>query len=129
MKRTNPLLYEVDGDFNPGWLLFIVFSALGAGISLGALVVALRSTNGWPAVVAALSFVAFAMLCTAIIVVPIAKAKLLAPALRTAAGSIGVGGGGYSGYSGDTWSGGDGMGAEDLMPPVSHGRPIDPEGP
>lgn len=88
-RRSNPLLYEVDGDFNPGWLLFIVFATLGAGLSLGAVVVAFRSEGAWPAAVAALSFVAFAMLCTAIIVVPIARAKLLAPALKGAAESIG----------------------------------------
>jgi len=88
LLRTNPLLYERDGDFNPGWLLFVIFSGLGALVSLGALVVALRAEGAWPAAVAALSFIAFAMLCTAIIVVPIARAKLLAPALKDAAGSI-----------------------------------------
>lgn len=89
MDRKNPLLYEVDGDFNPGWLLFITFAALGAGLSLGAVVAALLSAEAWPAAVAALSFVSFAMLCTAIIVVPIARAKLLAPALRESAAAIG----------------------------------------
>lgn len=86
--RANPLLFEKDGSFNPGWTLFIGFSVLGAGISLGAVAVALRSAAAWPAAVAALSFIAFAMLCTAIIVVPIARAKLLAPALKEAAGAI-----------------------------------------
>ena len=88
MKRCNPLLFETDGSFNPGWLLFIIFSTLGAGISLGALYVAVHNANAWPAAVAALSFIAFAMLCTAIIVVPIARAKLLAPALKEAAAAI-----------------------------------------
>ena len=88
MQRTNPLLFEREGDFNPGWLLFIIFSTLGAGISLGALYVAVHNANAWPAAVAALSFIAFAMLCTAIIVVPIARAKLLAPALKEAVTAI-----------------------------------------
>jgi hypothetical protein len=88
VTRENPLLYERDGDFNPGWALFILFSLLGALLSLGALAVALHDAKAWPAVVAALSFLAFAMLCTAIIVVPIARAKLLAPALKDAARGI-----------------------------------------
>ena len=86
--RENPLLFEADGDFNPGWLLFIAFSILGALGSVAAFVVALVNEKAWPAAVAALSFLAFAMLCTAIIVVPIARAKLLAPALKEAAGGI-----------------------------------------
>lgn len=86
--RGSPLLFEKSGEFNPGWLLFICFSALGAGLCIGALVVALKNGAAWPAVIAALSFTAFAMLCTAMIVVPIARAKLLAPALKDAAGAI-----------------------------------------
>ena len=85
--RSNPLLFESDGDFNPGWLLFIGFSGIGALISLGSLVAAVMHAEAWPAVVAALSFTAFAMLCTAIIVVPIAKAKLLTR-LKNAPGDI-----------------------------------------
>lgn len=88
MKRQNPLFFEADGDFNPGWALFIAFSALGALGSVAAFGVALLHDRAWPAAVAALSFIAFAMLCTAIIVVPIARAKLLAPALKEAAGGI-----------------------------------------
>lgn len=87
-KRHGTLWHEKDGDFNPGWALFIGFSALGAVISLAATVVALRNEKAWPAAVAALSFIAFAMLCTAIIVVPLARAKLMAPALKSAASSI-----------------------------------------
>lgn len=86
-NRRNPLLFEADGDFNPGWLLFIVFSALGALMSAAAAVVAVLHEASWPALVAGLSFVAFAMLCTAIIVVPIAKAKLLTR-LKNAPGDI-----------------------------------------
>lgn len=86
MKGT--LLHEKDGDFNPGWALFIGFSALGALGSIAAFAVALLNQKAWPAAVAALCFIAFAMLCTAIIVVPLARAKLMAPALTKAAGSI-----------------------------------------
>lgn len=87
-ERKNPLLFEGDGDFNPGWLLFIAFSVLGAIGSAVTFAVALLNDKAWPAAVAGLSFIAFAMLCTAIIVVPIARAKLLAPALKEAAGGI-----------------------------------------
>lgn len=86
--RKNPLLFEADGDFNPGWLLFIVFSLLGAGGSLACFVIAFVNAKAWAAAVAGLSFIAFAMLCTAIIVVPIARAKLLAPALKEAAHGV-----------------------------------------
>jgi hypothetical protein len=86
--RRNPLFFESDGDFNPGWALFIAFSLLGAVGSVGAFIIAAINDKAWPAAVAALSFIAFAMLCTAIIVVPIARAKLLAPALKEAAGGI-----------------------------------------
>lgn len=86
MKGT--LWHEKDGDFNPGWALFIGFSALGAIGSLASFIVAFVNDKAWPAAVAGLCFIAFAMLCTAIIVVPIARAKLMAPALKEAAGSI-----------------------------------------
>ena len=86
MKGT--LFHEKDGDFNPGWALFIGFSALGAMGSLASFIVAFVNDKAWPAAVAGLCFIAFAMLCTAIVVVPIARAKLLAPALKEAAGSI-----------------------------------------
>lgn len=82
------LWHEKDGDFNPGWALFIGFSALGAIGSLASFIVAFLNDKAWPAAVAGLCFIAFAMLCTAIVVVPIARAKLLAPALKEAAGSI-----------------------------------------
>lgn len=88
--RRNPLLFEADGDFNPGWLLFIAFALLGVGLVLTAAAVALRDPKAWMAIVAGFSFVAFAMLCTAIIVVPIARAKLLAPALKDAVRGIGA---------------------------------------
>jgi len=86
--RRNPLLFERDGDFNPGWLLFLVFSIIGMVGSTVSFAVALVNTKAWLAVVAGLSFTAFAMLCTACIVVPIARAKLLAPALRAAAAGV-----------------------------------------
>ena len=95
--RSNPLFFEADGDFNPGWALFIAFSILGALMSGATAVVAVLNDAAWPALVAGLSFVAFAMLCTAIVVVPIARAKLLtrlknAPGQITSAASGGTGG-------------------------------------
>jgi hypothetical protein len=87
-ERRNPLLFETDGSFNPGWALFILFSGLGALGSVVAFLVAIANEKAWMVVIAAFSFIAFAMLCTAIIVVPIAKAKLLAPALPAAVKAI-----------------------------------------
>lgn len=90
--RQSPLLFEKDGDFNPGWLLFIVFACSGLVASAVACVVALRHQQAWPAAIAALVFVATAMCITAIIVVPIARAKLLAPGVAAgmrAMGSLG----------------------------------------
>lgn len=86
-SRKNPLIYESDGDFNPGWILFIVFSILGALISIGAVAVSFLIGSATP-VIAALSFISFAMICTAAIVVPIARAKLLVR-LRSSVGDIG----------------------------------------
>ena len=86
-NRRNALFFEADGDFNPGWALFIQFSEIGALASVAAGVATIINPEAWPALVAALSFLAFAMLCTAIIVVPIAKAKLLTR-LKNAPGDI-----------------------------------------
>ena len=84
--RTTPLLYEADGSFNPGWLLFIAFSLAGLAGAAAAVAVALREAKAWPAAIAALVFVSVAMLITAIIVVPIARAKLLANSRTISAG-------------------------------------------
>lgn len=86
-NRKNPLWFEADGDFNPGWFLFISFAVLGAIICVGALVALILHPASWQLGVAALSFITFAMLCTAIIVVPIARAKLLTR-LRGAVGDV-----------------------------------------
>lgn len=92
MRRT-PLLFEKDGDFNPGWMLFILFAAVGIVGSAVACVVALRHQQAWPAAIAALAFVATAMCITAVIVVPIARAKLLAPGVTAGMRSMGAFGG------------------------------------
>lgn len=88
MALRGTLWHEKDGDFNPGWALFIGFSILGAIGSLCSFAVAFVNDKAWLAAVAGLTFIAFAMLCTAIIVVPLARAKLMAPALTKASGSI-----------------------------------------
>jgi hypothetical protein len=103
MKGT--LWHEKDGDFNPGWALFIGFSLLGAVGSVVTFIVAIINEKAWMAAVAGLTFIAFAMLCTAIIVVPIARAKLMAPALAKAAGSIANVG--RSGFVPNEWENGD----------------------
>ena len=103
MKGT--LWHEKDGDFNPGWALFVGFAVLGAVLCVGAAVVAVINPKAWLALVAALSFVAFAMLCTAMIVVPIARAKLMAPALGKAAAGISTVG--RAGFVPNEWETGD----------------------
>lgn len=92
MRRT-PLLFERDGDFNPGWALFILFAVVGIVGSTVACVVALRHQQAWPAAIAALVFVATAMCITAVIVVPIARAKLLAPGVTAGMRSMSAFGG------------------------------------
>lgn len=87
-SRDNPLFFEQDGDFNPGWALFMAFSVVGLLASAAIMVVAYTNPKVAYVAIAALSFIAFAMLCTAIIVVPIARAKLLAPALPEAVKAI-----------------------------------------
>lgn len=103
MKGT--LWHEKDGDFNPGWALFIGFSILGAIGSVCTFIVAFANEKAWLAAVAGLTFIAFAMLCTAIIVVPLARAKLMAPALTKAAGSIATVG--HQGFVPNQWESGD----------------------
>ena len=103
MKGT--LWHEKDGDFNPGWALFIGFSILGAIGSLCAFAVALLNEKAWLAAVAGLAFIAFAMLCTAFIVVPLGRAKLMAPALKAAAGGISTVG--RAGFVPNEWEQGD----------------------
>lgn len=85
------LWYEQDGDLNPGWFLFLFYSAVGGVGCLAALVVAVANpAAGALLIPAALGFIAFAMLTTAVIVVPIARAKLLAPHIGKATEAIKV---------------------------------------
>ena len=82
---------EADGDVNPGWLLFAVFAvvvAVGGGIGY---FVAARGGSQSLAI-AGLAASVTGMLACGIVVVPIAKAKLLAKGLGPAAGSITAGG-------------------------------------
>lgn len=99
------LWHEKDGDFNPGWALFIGFSILGAIGSVCTFIVAFVNEKAWLAAVAGLTFIAFAMLCTAIIVVPIARAKLLQAALAKASGGISTIG--RAGFVPNEWEHGD----------------------
>lgn len=82
------LLWEADGDFNPGWAIFIAAAAMGAAICAVLGIAALRDPKAWPAGVAALAFLVSVMLIAAVIVVPIARAKLLAPHIGTAVKGI-----------------------------------------
>lgn len=94
------LLHEKDGDFNPGWLVFLVFAGLGVALNVAAIVVAVAAPEkAWPLVVAAMVHTVLVMIVTAIIVVPIARAKLLANSRTLASGLSALGriGGGYPG--------------------------------
>lgn len=82
------LFWESDGDFNPGWAIFMAAAAFGAAICLVLAVAALRDPKAWPGGVAALAFLVSVMLIAAVIVVPIARAKLLAPHIGTAVKGI-----------------------------------------
>lgn len=82
------LFWEADGDFNPGWAIFMVAAAFGALICLVLGIAALRDPKAWPGGVAALAFLVSVMLIAAVIVVPIARAKLLAPHIGAAVKGI-----------------------------------------
>ena len=82
---------EADGDLNVGWLLLTAFAVIiAAGGAIG-YVVAIRGGTQSLAI-AGLAAAVTGMLSSGIIVVPIAKAKLLAKGLGPAAGSITAGG-------------------------------------
>jgi hypothetical protein len=82
------LFWEADGDFNPGWAIFMAAAALGALVCVVLGIAALRDPKAWPAGVAALAFLVSVMLIAAVIVVPIARAKLLAPHIGAAVKGI-----------------------------------------
>lgn len=82
------LFWEADGDFNPGWAIFMAAAGLGALVCIVLGIAALREPKAWPAGVAALAFLVSVMLIAAVIVVPIARAKLLAPHIGTAVKGI-----------------------------------------
>lgn len=72
------LLREKDGDFNPGWLLVCIFAALGIGVSIGGLAVALRDPKAGAIIVPSLlGYAAFGMVCAATMVVSLGRAKIL----------------------------------------------------
>lgn len=77
-KGRGGLLHEKDGDFNPGWLLVCIFAALGVGMSIGGLVVALRDPKAGAVIIPSLlGYASFGMVCAATMVVSIARAKIL----------------------------------------------------
>ncbi len=82
------LFWEADGDFNPGWAIFMAAAGLGSVVCVVLCVAALKDPKAWPAGVAALAFLVSVMLIAAVIVVPIARAKLLAPHIGTAVKGI-----------------------------------------
>ena len=72
------LLREKDGDFNPGWLLVCLFAALGFGVSLGGVIVALRDAKAGAIIIPViLGYASFGMVCSATMVVSLGRAKIL----------------------------------------------------
>jgi len=103
MERRSPLFFEKDGDFNPGWSLFLAFAGLGVLACVGGIVVAVTQDGAFAVLGLVFGFLAFGMLCCAIMVVPIARAKLLATLKGSAtpgSGGLGFGYGSTSYYGG-----------------------------
>ncbi len=101
----SPLLYESDGDFNPGWLLFLaafLLAVLAIAAVLLLMAFAGGSVAGAVVLGVVLTFALCVMLLAAISVLSLAKAKLVAPALTSAAGGLAGDeneGGGYRTFS------------------------------
>lgn len=126
-NRRNPLFFEADGDFNPGWALFIAFSLEGLLVSGAAIVGLVRKPEVWQLGAVSLGFIVFAMIATAIIVVPIARAKLLVQ-LKGAPGEIAGAaaiGGGLMAMGFTAAAPGEILTADHLEPPTGQGRPGD----
>jgi len=81
-SKRGSWLYTRDGDLDPLWLF------LGAHLLLGVVLVAVAAFHGKQAFLAALAYNAVSVLTLAIIKVPIDRARLLAPALPKAMGSL-----------------------------------------
>lgn len=100
MKRTNPWLYERDGDFNPTWILVILYALIGATGAVIALV------SGSPtAQIAALSFLGATIIALLISALPRDKAKILAQSRAPGAVAQGIAHpfGGSAEYDPDTY--------------------------
>jgi hypothetical protein len=94
--RVGTLLHEKDGDFNPGWLLVLIFAALGLVVSIGGLVVSIKDAKAGAIIVPSmLGYSAFGMICSATMVVSIGRAKILnnSRTLSSLAKSFRAGGG------------------------------------
>lgn len=99
-ERRGTLLHEKDGDFNPGWALFILFALVGVvTIAAGLWVATSAPEKAWPVAVGAMIFDAVAMLICAGLVVSIARARVLLNSSVIGAGLSALGrlGGGYPG--------------------------------
>lgn len=76
--RRGTLLHEPDGDFNPGWLIVLLFSVLGAIGCLVAFAIAWRKDSGAAVLIAlGLGFVAFMVITAATMVLSLARVKQL----------------------------------------------------
>ena len=82
------LWYERDGDFNPGWAGVLCFDFMILLINFVGLIAVDVQPDAWPVLVALLTTNVSVVLIHAIMVLKLAKAKLLAPALAKTAGSI-----------------------------------------
>ena len=86
--QWHDLYMDDNGDLNPGLFLFLVYSFLGIGLVIVCCAAVIIDVVAWPALLGAMTFVLMAMLVMGIWVLPVAKGKLLAPALQSGAGSI-----------------------------------------
>ena len=95
--RSNPWLYERDGDLNPTWIMVVVLDIVGIVVCIGALI----SRNPY-AMVAALAFLGAIIVAHLISALPRDKAKILANARSVGDTARGIAGGGYRPYGPDT---------------------------
>lgn len=73
MRRSNPWLFEQDGDLNPTWILVVLFAVVGLALAVVAVFL-----GGDTAKVASLSFIGAALMALLISALPRDRAKILA---------------------------------------------------
>ena len=98
--RFRFLLFEADGDFNPGWAVFCTFSFLIIVINVIGFLAVEVDTAAWPVLVALLTTDVLMTAIGSALTVNMARAKVISATATKGAGSIaGVGGGGAAGVA------------------------------